>query len=91
VIIKLVLSKLNYILDNKLYLDPKSYFQERAQEVYGSTPHYEVLASSGPDHEKVFEVGLYVDDRLISVGRGMSKQEAQVDAAEKGLKQEGWR
>jgi len=88
---KLVLSKLDYIIKNKLYLDPKSYFQERAQEVYGSTPHYELLASSGPDHEKLFEVGLYVDNRLVSVGHGMSKQEAQVDAAEKGLKQEGWR
>ena len=91
VINQLVLSKLDNIIENKLYLDPKSYFQERAQETYGFTPRYEVLSSSGPDHEKTFEVGLYLDDRLISRGHGMSKQEAQVDAAENGLKQEGWR
>ena len=91
VINQLVLTKLGNIIKNKLYLDPKSYFQERAQETYGFTPHYEVLSSSGPDHEKTFEVGLYLDDRLISRGHGMSKQEAQVDAAENGLKQEGWR
>ena len=91
VINQLVLTKLGNIIKNKLYLDPKSYFQERAQETYGFTPHYEVLSSSGPDNEKTFEVGLYLDDRLISRGHGMSKQEAQVDAAENGLKQEGWR
>lgn len=91
VISELVLSKLENIIANKLYLDPKSYFQEKAQEAYGFTPRYEVLSSSGPDHEKTFEVGLYLDDKLISTGRGMSKQEAQVDAAENGLKKEGWR
>lgn len=91
VISELVLSKLDNIIANKLYLDPKSYFQEKAQEIYGFTPRYEVLSSSGPDHEKTFEVGLYLDDKIISTGRGMSKQEAQVDAAENGLKKEGWR
>lgn len=91
VISELVLSKLENIIANKLYLDPKSYFQEKAQEAYSFTPRYEVLSSSGPDHEKTFEVGLYLDDKLISTGRGMSKQEAQVDAAENGLKKEGWR
>lgn len=91
VISELVLSKLDNIIANKLYLDPKSYFQEKAQEIYGFTPRYEVLSSSGPDHEKTFEVGLYLNDKIISTGRGMSKQEAQVDAAENGLKKEGWR
>jgi ribonuclease-3 len=90
VITNLVLSKLDNIIENKLYLDPKSYFQERAQEVYSFTPRYEVLSSSGPDHEKTFEVGLYLNDKLISTGHGLSKQEAQVDAAENGLKKEGW-
>jgi ribonuclease-3 len=90
IITNLVLSKLDNIIENKLYLDPKSYFQERAQEVYSLTPRYEVLSSSGPDHEKTFEVGLYLADKLISTGHGMSKQEAQVDAAENGLKKEEW-
>jgi len=85
-----ILSKLDYILANQLYLDPKSKFQERSQECYGITPHYKVLGESGPDHAKIFEVGLYLEDKLIAKGSGSSKQEAQVAAATKGLKKKKW-
>lgn len=85
-----ILSKLDNILKNQLYLDPKSKFQEKAQEIYGITPHYKVLSESGPDHAKHFEVGLYLDSELIATGQGTSKQEAQVDAAGQGLKNKNW-
>jgi len=85
-----ILSKLDYILSHKLYLDPKSKFQEKAQEESGITPHYRVLKETGPDHNKIFEVGLYLGEELIEKGRGSSKQEAQVEAAEKGIKKMGW-
>jgi ribonuclease-3 len=85
-----VLSKLDYILKNELYFDPKSKFQEISQDKYGLTPHYEVLKEEGPDHAKIFEVGLYVADELVAVGNGSSKQEAQVQAAKAGLKKKGW-
>ena len=87
---KYILSKLENILSNKLYLDPKSEFQEKAQEVTGTTPHYKVLNESGLDHAKVFEVGLYIGNELITKGKGSSKQEAQVQAAGKGLKKKEW-
>jgi len=87
---KFMLSKLENILSNKLFLDPKSKFQEKAQEIFKLTPHYKVLSESGPDHEKIFEVGLYLGDSLVSKGKGTSKQEAQVDAAEKGIKKKNW-
>lgn len=87
---KHMLSKLQEILDNELYLDPKSKFQERAQEVQKITPHYKVIKETGPDHAKTFEVGLYLGDEKVSVGEGSSKQEAQVDAAAKGIKKKGW-
>ncbi|MCK5320635.1 ribonuclease III [Candidatus Parcubacteria bacterium] len=87
---KYMLSKLENILSNQLFLDPKSKFQEKAQEIYKSTPHYKVLNESGPDHDKIFEVGLYLGDKIISKGKGSSKQEAQVDAAGKGIKKKGW-
>lgn len=90
IIKKYILSKLDHILSNKLYQDPKSKFQEKAQEVYGVTPHYKVLSEAGPDHAKTFEVGLYLGDELISKGKGSSKQEAQVLAAEAGIKAKGW-
>ena len=87
---KYMLSKLEHILSNQLFLDPKSKFQEKAQETYKATPHYKVLSESGPDHDKIFEVGLYLGDKIISKGKGSSKQEAQVDAAEKGIRKKKW-
>ncbi len=85
-----VISHLDNILTNRLYLDPKSRFQEKAQEITGITPHYKVMSENGPDHEKVFEVGLYLGEELIAVGRGSSKQEAQVAAAAEGMKAKEW-
>ena len=85
-----MLSKLDDILENKLYLDPKSKFQEIAQEKAKTTPHYRVLGESGPDHDKIFEVGLYLGEDLVAKGKGSSKQEAQVDAAAKGIKKKKW-
>ncbi|MDA3840223.1 MAG: ribonuclease III [Patescibacteria group bacterium] len=85
-----MLSKLDDILENKLYLDPKSKFQEIAQENAKTTPHYRVLGESGPDHDKIFEVGLYLGEDLVAKGKGSSKQEAQVDAAAKGIKKKKW-
>lgn len=87
---KFMIAKLDDILKNELYLDPKSKFQEKAQEKHGVTPHYKVLDESGPDHNKIFEVGLYIDDKLISRGKGSSKQEAQIKAAETGIKKKKW-
>jgi len=85
-----MLVKLKDILSKKLYLDPKSNFQEKAQEIYKITPHYKILKEEGPDHKKLFEVGLYLGDKLVTKGTGFSKQEAQVDAATKGIKKEAW-
>lgn len=87
---KFVISKLAAILDKKLYIDPKTNFQERAQEKLGITPTYRVVKESGPDHNKVFEVAVYLDDELVTSGQGSSKQEAQVDAAGKALSIKSW-
>src|SRR5687768_10150590 len=87
---RFVLSRLPYILENQLHLDPKSRFQERAQETAGVTPTYRVLEEHGPDHAKEFTVGVYLGDEHVASGIGTSKQEAQIDAAEKGLKAKGW-
>ncbi|MFH1427711.1 MAG: ribonuclease III [Patescibacteria group bacterium] len=87
---KNMISKLDHILENQLYLDPKSKFQEKTQEICGVTPHYRVLSESGPDHAKIFEIGLYIGEELITNGKGSSKQEAQINAAEKGLKKKKW-
>lgn len=87
---RFILSKLEHILENKLYLDAKSKFQEKAQEKYGITPHYKVLEESGPDHNKEFVVGVYLEKELIAKDVGSSKQEAQTKAAEKAIEKKGW-
>ncbi len=87
---KYFLYKTDEIVAKKLYLDPKTKFQEKAQEIYNITPHYELIAEQGPDHKKTFIVGLYLEQELISEGLGTSKQEAEVKAAEAGLKKKDW-
>lgn len=86
-----VITKLPYILENGLYMDSKSRFQESAQEVVGVTPIYRVLEEEGPDHAKLFKVGVYLEKELIATGEGSSKQEAQTEAAEAALKIKGWK
>lgn len=85
-----VLVKLPYILEHKLYLDPKSRFQESSQDVAGITPNYRVMEEKGPDHNKWFKVGVYLGEEFVASGEGSSKQEAQVQAAENGLVAKGW-
>lgn len=87
---KYIISSLPYILKHGLDKDPKSRFQEAAQERLGVTPTYEVLEESGPDHNKHFKIGIFLDKELVTTGEGLSKQEAQVRAAEQALEKKGW-
>ena len=73
------------ILKTGSWLDPKSKYQEVVQSDEGFTPQYRVMSEEGPDHDKVFTVGVYVNDELRAQGNGPSKQVAQVSAAEKAL------
>lgn len=84
-ITKFILSRLEYVLEHKLYMDAKSHFQEITQEKMGVTPNYKVVEESGPDHNKKFVVGVYLGEELIAEGEGTSKQEAQMAAAENAL------
>lgn len=74
------------ILTSGSWMDPKSRLQEKAQEVEGLTPVYKVLSEEGPDHDKTFSVGVYINDKLAGRGDGPSKQAAQVAAATAALK-----
>lgn len=70
----------------QIYKDPKSQFQEIAQSKKGITPHYQIISEAGPDHQKIFEVGLYLGENLIAKGKGNSKQKAEEDAAVQAAK-----
>lgn len=87
---RFILSKLDHILEHKLYIDPKSRFQEASQEAVGITPSYKVLEETGPDHAKIFEVGVFLGKDLVAKGKGTSKQDAQIEAAQAALDAKGW-
>ncbi len=85
-----ILTELQRILDEKLYRDSKSYFQERAQEKLGITPNYKVLDEWGPDHKKQFRLGVYLEKELIAEAEGESKHSAEKKAAAKALEIKKW-
>jgi len=89
-VMKNILTKLPYILKNKLYLDSKTHFQELAQEKFSITPNYKLLSEEGPDHNKMFEIGVFIGNNIIAKGNGSSKQEAQMNAAQAALEIKGW-
>jgi ribonuclease-3 len=81
---------LKEVIEKKLWIDAKSLFQEKAQEIEGVTPIYRVLHESGPDHAKHFITGVYLNGEMIAEGEGASKQEAEQSAARHGLKIKKW-
>ena len=87
---KTLFDKIDPIIENKLFRDPKSYFQEQAQERERVTPHYELVGEEGPDHDKVFVMAVYLDTEEVARGKGPSKQKAETQAARNALEARGW-
>ena len=78
--------KLNYIVDNKLYLSPKSRLQEYVQANFKVLPNYKTIKETGPEHQKFFSVATFIKTRQISEGSGNSKKAAEEEAAQNALK-----
>ena len=87
---KQLFHKTDEVVEQRLWQDAKSRFQEIAQEKLGITPTYQLLSQTGPDHDKRFTVGAYVGGEKVASGEGRSKQEAEQAAAEKALTAKGW-
>ncbi|KKS60331.1 ribonuclease III [candidate division WWE3 bacterium RIFOXYD1_FULL_43_17] len=83
---KELFSKISNIVDNDIFKDSKSQFQEMAQDKFGITPVYQIIDSWGPDHEKTFKMGVFIGKESWGIGEGKSKQRAEQAAAESGLK-----
>ena len=75
------------ILKEGSWMDPKSRLQEVVQSHDGFTPIYKVLSEEGPDHDKLFVIGVFIDSQLRGEGSGPSKQAAQVAAAQAALRE----
>jgi len=78
------------VVGGGLWQDAKSLFQEKAQAKLDITPSYSVIKEVGPDHDKLFTVGLYLGTELEATGEGHSKQEAEQAAARVGLAGRQW-
>lgn len=85
-ITKTLLPTFEEILKSGAWLDPKSRLQELVQNREGFTPVYKVLSEEGPDHDKMFVIGVFVNNQLLGEGTGPSKQAAQVAAATTAIK-----
>ena len=85
-IAKHILVKIDQILADGSWRDPKSYLQELAQHHDSATPSYRVLGEDGPDHDKTFTVGVFVAGKQRGRGTGHSKQEAEGAAAAEAVK-----
>ena len=81
--------KLNIIVQNKLYLSPKSRLQEYAQAKYKKLPDYRVISQKGPEHSKEFIIALYINHQKVSTGKGKSKKIAEEEAAKNALEKLG--
>lgn len=84
-IYKNIIYKIDKILASGSWRDPKSHLQEVSQRIDNQTPQYRVIEEVGPDHDKVFTLGVYVGDKLMGTGSGPSKQVAQQQAAQSAL------
>lgn len=88
VIQRLLLPHLKEVIKEGLYENVKGKLQEVVQEKLKITPTYKLIEETGPDHQKVFKVGVYYEDKLIAEGEGSSKQEAETAAARAALEKE---
>ncbi|MBU6214407.1 ribonuclease III [Patescibacteria group bacterium] len=82
--------KIEDIIVKRSYQDGKSRFQEAAQEKRGITPEYKTLSEEGPDHAKLFTVGVFIGGEEIARGEGQSKQGAEQAAADAALRMMQW-
>jgi ribonuclease-3 len=71
--------------------DYRSQLQNYCQARQWPLPVFEVVAESGPDHEKTFEVTVSVQERVAGMGHGATKKQAEQRAARAALESEGQR
>lgn len=91
---KFIADNLFYLIDEiiskRLWQDSKSLFQEKAQENVGITPRYELIEEKGPDHDREFIIGVYLNKEQVATGKGRAKQEAEQEAAKNALDVKDW-
>ncbi len=82
--------KIDKVVETGSWQDAKSHFQEASQEHRSITPNYQTLKEEGPDHNRCFTIGVFLESEQIAAGTGKSKQEAEQSAAAAALNKTGW-
>ena len=77
--------KLEDIIKNKKYLSSKSKLQEIFQRKYKQVPEYRLIKETGPEHKRIFSVGIFFKNRKLAQGIGKSKKQAEDEAAKIAL------
>jgi len=88
-----VIKNLNTIIsdaiNNKIFSDYKSYLQEAIQKDNMGELEYKLIDEKGPDHDKTFEIGLFINNKVSGKGFGRSKKDAQQQAAKDAIEKLG--
>jgi ribonuclease-3 len=84
-----LLASVDDILQNHKDEDPKSSLQEWAQGQGYAAPVYETRNTTGPDHSKMFEIEVLINNQVYGSGVGSSKQAATKAAARAALEKLG--
>ena len=82
---RFIVPQAQMVLSKNELKDAKSLYQEKIQSLGLLSPAYKVMSEEGPDHNKIFEVAVFVENKETGRGRGKSKQEAEQQAAQKAL------
>ena len=84
-ILKLLNENYEQINLDELFSDYKTALQEVTQASFGAIPEYRLESAIGPDHEKEFELSLWINNKKYATAKGKSKKIAQQAAAKKVL------
>lgn len=82
-------SRLDVIINRKLYLSPKNRLQEYWQNTHKKLPQYRMLSQKGPEHQKKYRIAVFLNNKNIAEGEGESKKEAEEQAARAALQKIG--
>ncbi len=85
-----ILSQMKKFIDDsikgEIFMDYKTQLQEIIQKSNEQKVTYEIIGEKGPDHSKIFVSQVKLDNKVIGVGEGRTKKEAEQMAAKTSLK-----
>ncbi len=85
-VLRHLIHKVDKLAANNFVFDFKTNLQEVAQAKFGLLPQYVIHNEEGPEHKKIFDVKVFINDTFIGSGRGRTKKAAAQEAAQAGLK-----